>query len=118
MVKTRRFPIALVSAFLSLAFSCNAYPPVIKNTLDRPIVLTVRYGDGTSLSSFEAPPGAQIWCRAKGTTLDEVEVSSQDKLLFRLSKVELDRMLTDIPAGAKVMWEIDETGIKPTIMPN
>ena len=103
-----------------LAFVCGEqykYAPVVHNTLERPIVVSIQYRNGQSSSAVEFAPGARGFAPAEGIALDEIEVRSEGEVLFKLGKDELEHLMLGLPHGARVMWEIHEDGVTPTIIP-
>ncbi len=104
-------------ALALVAWVCDqAHAPVIHNTLDQPIVLSVQYGSGL-YDSGEIPPDAMVWAPADGVAVDLIEVRMEGKVLFRLEKQELERLRSSLPPGTRVMWEIHENGVTATVAP-
>jgi len=79
-------------------------------------VVSIEYRNGQSSSSVEFAPGAKGWAPAEGIAIDEIEVRSEGEILFKLGKDELERLVSGLPPGARVMWEIHEDGVTPTII--
>ena len=100
-----------------LAFHCGLGYPVVLNTLDRPILLSVAYRNGQSYSG-EIAAGAKVWAPANAVAIDEIEIRSQGKLLFRLRKDELEHMSSDITQGGHVIWEVHEDGVRAVLAPS
>jgi hypothetical protein len=100
-----------------LAFVCGqAHPPVIQNTLERPIALAVTYSNGQSFSA-DFPPGATVWSPAEGIAVDQIEVRSEGKLLFKLERADLERLASGFSPGTPLMWSIREDGVIATAAP-
>jgi hypothetical protein len=98
-----------------MAFVCGEYGrvPVVLNTLEQRVSLSVKYGNGQSISA-EFPPGARSFSPVEGIAIDEIEVRIKDEILLKVGRAELDRLST-LPAGTRVMWEIHENGIRATV---
>jgi hypothetical protein len=120
MMRRRTLKVVPFFALPLLAFVCGEqykYAPVVHNTLARPIVVSIQYRNGQSSSSVEFAPGAKGWAPAEGIAIDEIEVRSEGEVLFKLGKDELERLRAGLPPGARLMWEIQEDGVTPTIAP-
>ena len=121
MTRARKLRLRLIPflALPLLAFVCGEqykYAPVVHNTLDQPILLSIQYRNGQS-SSVEFAPGAKGWAPAEGIAIDEIEVRSEGRFLFKIGKEELERLRSGLPPGTRVMWKIHEDGVTPTIAP-
>ena len=106
-------------AFPLLAFVCGqGHAPAILNTLERQVVVSVRYRNAQSFSEEEISisPGAKAWAPPDAIGVDEIEVRREGEVLFKLGKDELERLVSGLPPGARVMWEIREDGVLPTII--
>ncbi len=105
--------------FLALplaAFHCGHGFPRVSNTLERPVAVTVLYRNGPS-TSFELPPGSSAIAPPEVVVIDAIEVRSGEEILFTLEKGELERLRSNLPPGTRVMWEIHEDGVTPTVAP-
>ena len=97
-----------------LAIVCDqSYAPVIQNTLEEPVQLEVAYSNGTSFSGHY-PPGATIYSPAEGLEVERVQVRAGTRPPFELGKEELARLRAEIAPEDRVVWRIEEGGVRPT----
>lgn len=106
--------LVLIAAMIPLlAFVCDqSYAPVIENTLAEPIQVEVAYSNGTSFSG-QYPPGATIYSPAEGLEVERVQVRVGSRPLFELGKEELARLRAGVAPDDRVVWRIEEDGVRP-----
>jgi hypothetical protein len=121
MIKRRQWRIIPFLAFPSLAFVCDqGHAPAILNSLERPVVVSVQYRNAQSVSREEISilPGSKAWAPREAIALDEIEVRIEGKILLKLGRDELEHLMSGFPPGARVMWQIREDGVTPTVIPD
>ena len=105
-----------------LAMVCGeeqyTHAPIVRNSLNRPLVVSVVYGNGDFSYGMDVAPGAKGYAPAEGIGVDEISVRACGEILFTVKKERLELLRSDFPPGMRLMWEINEDGVTATAAPD
>jgi hypothetical protein len=111
----RRLSMLMMLALLFIGLSgCDpAYPPYLRNGLPAAILMKITYTDGAQSEGTLQPTQRLVFARPKGD-IKNITVIFDDRVLYNLSRKDLDDLLAKAPADLRsITWNIQTDGIKP-----